>query len=72
MIQTGPNTVCQEITTEVIGQIGVDHRIKWAQLRLIDGLIIASGTINNADIIISNDTHFRKAVAKDYILAFDV
>ncbi len=66
-----PNTVCQEITGEVIGHIGIDQRIDWAQLRVMDSLIIASGITNNADIVLSNDTHFKKALAKDFVLAFD-
>ena len=66
-----PNTVCQEITEEVIGLIGIDQRIAWTQLRGMDSLIIASGIINNADMVISNDVHFKKTLVKDFILAFD-
>lgn len=66
-----PNTACQEITEEVIGYIGVDQRIGWAQLRTMDSLIIASGITSNADMIISNDAHFKKALKKDFILTFD-
>lgn len=67
-----PNTVCQEITSDVVGCIGLDPRIDWSQLRTMDSLIIASGIANKAELVLSNDIHFKKALNKDYILAFDV
>jgi len=67
-----PNTVCQEITGDVLGRIGLDSRIDWSQLRTMDSLIIASGIANKAELVLSNDIHFKKALDKDYILAFDV
>lgn len=66
-----PNTAFQEITEKVIGHVGINQRIKWAHLRTMDSLIIASGIVNNVDIVLSNDAHFKKALDKDYILAFD-
>ncbi|NLD36007.1 MAG: type II toxin-antitoxin system VapC family toxin [Desulfatiglans sp.] len=66
-----PNILCQEITEKVITNIGIDEKIEWANLRVMDSLIIASGVSNNVDLIISNDTHFKKALSKNYILTFD-
>jgi len=67
-----PNTVCQEITSDVVGRIGLDPRIDWSQLRAMDSLIIASGIANKAELILSNDIHFKKALDKDFVLTFDV
>ena len=64
-------SIVQEITEEVIGHVGVNQRIKWAHFRTMDSLILASGIVNNVDIVISNDAHFKKALDKEYILAFD-
>lgn len=66
-----PNTVCQEITSDVVDHIGMDPKIDWTQLRVMDSLIIASGITNNADMVLSNDKHFKKALDKDFILTFD-
>ncbi len=40
-------------------------------MRAMDSLIIASGVLNNVDLVISNDTHFKKALSKNYFLTFD-
>jgi len=66
-----PNTSCQEITPEVLGHIGLDSKIDWAKLRTTDSLIIAPGLVNNVDLFVSNDHHFKKALSKNFILAFD-
>ena len=65
-----PNTHCQEITTDVLEHIGRDKRIDWAKLRIVDSLIIASGLEGEADLFISNDDHFRRAVSPDLVLSF--
>ena len=65
-----PNTHCQEITTDVLEHIGRDKRIDWAKLRTIDSMIIASGLEGEADLFISNDDHFRRAVSPDLVLSF--
>ncbi len=67
-----PNMICQMINEEVLEIIGIDDRIKWAKLRTIDSLIIASGLKNHIDRIISNDLHFKQAVPKDLLVSFDV
>ena len=66
-----PNMSCQMINGDVLEIIGLDNRIKWEKLRTIDGLIIASGLRNHVDKIISNDLHFKQAVAKDLLVSFD-
>lgn len=66
-----PNTSCQEITADVLGHIGLESQINWSQLRTTDSLIIASGLANNVDLFVSNDHHFKKALSKNLILAFD-
>jgi predicted nucleic acid-binding protein len=66
-----PNASCQPITGETLIHIGMDSRIEWSQLRMMDSLIISSGIINNVDLIVSNDMHFKKAIARDFILSFD-
>ena len=65
-----PNTHCQEITADVLEHIGRDKRIDWAKLRTVDSLIIASGLEREADLFISNDDHFRRAVSPDLVLSF--
>ncbi len=65
-----PNTHCQEITADVLEHIGRDKRIDWAKLRTVDSLIIASGLEGEADLFISNDDHFRRAVSPDLALSF--
>ena len=64
-----PNMACQMINGDVLEIIGRDNRIKWANLRTIDSLIIASGLRNNVDKIISNDLHFKQAVATDLLIS---
>lgn len=66
-----PNSTCQEITDEVMRHIGIDPRVDWSQLRVMDSLIIASGITNDVDMVLSNDIHFRKALSGDFTLAFD-
>jgi predicted nucleic acid-binding protein len=66
-----PNISCQDITGAVLECMGVQPRIDWAGLRTIDSVIIASGLINNVDLIVSNDFHFKKALPKEFILTFD-
>lgn len=67
-----PNMSCQMINEEILEIIGVDNRIKWAKLRTIDSLIIASGLKNQVDKIVSNDLHFKQAVSKDLLISFDI
>lgn len=66
-----PNSHSQDINADVIGVIGIDERISWSKLRAVDSLIIASGLINEVDLFISNDLHFKKAISTDMIIAFD-
>jgi predicted nucleic acid-binding protein len=65
-----PNSTCQPITTQVIEEIGKDQRIRWKKLRTIDALIIASGLLNQVDLIVSNDAHFQSALPEDLIFSF--
>ncbi len=67
-----PNSICQEINTDVMDIYGTDTRIDWSKLRTVDALIIASGLINNVDLIVSNDRHFQKAIFKKMILSFEI
>jgi len=64
-----PNSTCQAITTQVIEEMGKDPRIQWKKLRAIDALIIASGLVNQVDLIVSNDAHFQSALPEDLILS---
>jgi len=64
-----PNSTCQPVTTEVIEKIGRDQRIEWKKLRTIDALIIASGLVNDVDLIVSNDAHFQRALPEDLIFS---
>ena len=66
-----PNMSWQIISGDALEIIGLDNRIKWENLRTIDGLIIASGLRNHVDKIISNDVHFKQAVEKDFLVSFD-
>ncbi len=66
-----PNSHYQEITYDVIACVGNDECIAWKRLRAMDSLIIASGLVNQADLFISNDKHFKKALRKDLLLTFD-
>jgi len=64
-----PNSTCQAITTQVIEELGKDQRIEWKKLRTIDALIIASGLVNEVDLIVSNDTHFQSALREDIVVS---
>ncbi|MFO7665574.1 MAG: type II toxin-antitoxin system VapC family toxin [Desulfobacterales bacterium] len=66
-----PNVHCQDITGDVLDNVGKNSAIEWSQLRVMDSLILASGLVNSVNLIISNDIHFKKALAGDIILAFD-
>jgi predicted nucleic acid-binding protein len=66
-----PNSHYQEITFDVLECVGNDERIKWNRLRTMDSLIIASGLVNQADLIISNDKHFKSALHKDILITLD-
>lgn len=66
-----PNSHYQKITYDVLACVGNDKRIDWKRLRTMDSLIIASGLVNQADLFISNDKHFQKALQKDMLLSFD-
>ena len=65
-----PNSSCQDITGEVLDQIGKDQRVKWPRLRTVDALIIASGLVNNVDRIVSNDVHFQNALPETLLFSF--
>ena len=64
-----PNSTCQPITTQVIEEIGKDQRIEWKSLRTIDALIIASGLVNEVELIVSNDAHFQSALPEDLVVS---
>ena len=66
-----PNSHYQEITYDVLACVGNDKRIKWNRLRAMDSLIIASGLVNQTDLFISNDKHFKSALHKDILLALN-
>jgi hypothetical protein len=53
----------------VIEEIGKDQRIEWKSLRTIDALIIASGLVNEVELIVSNDTHFQSALPEDLVVS---
>lgn len=65
-----PNSSSQEITLDVLNRVGTDNRVDWSKLRTSDALIIASGLLHNVDLIVSNDQHFKKALADDLIVSF--
>lgn len=65
-----PNSDCQAIHRGVIDHIGNDKQIDWSKLRTLDSLIIASGLINNVDVFVSNDDHFRQALPSHRLLSF--
>jgi len=67
-----PHLLVQEVDKDVLNYIGVDKRVDWSNLRAMDALIIASGLKANAERIVSNDLRFRKAVAKDLLISFDL
>ena len=66
-----PNSICQEITLDVLDKVGGDRTIDWKKLRTVDSLIIASGLVNGVDHFISNDRHFIKAIPRPMMLSFD-
>jgi len=66
-----PNTICQEVTREVVERMGKDQRVLWPRLRTIDSLIIACGLVHDVDGIVSNDSHFKKALPAELVLSFD-
>lgn len=66
-----PNSICQDITFDVLEKIGNDDRVNWKTLRAVDSLIIASGLFHNVHLIVSNDKHFQSSLPKDFILTLD-
>ena len=66
-----PNCQCQGINFEVLEKVGRDDRFAWKGLRSVDSLIVACGIINNVDLFISNDRHFRKSLLPEMLLSFD-
>ncbi len=66
-----PNTICQEVTSEVVERMGKDDRVSWPRLRTIDSLIIGCGLAHDVDRIVSNDSHFKKALPSRLVLSFD-
>ena len=65
-----PNSDCQEINRGVIDHIGDDKQIDWSKLRTLDSLIIASGLVNQVDVFVSNDEHFRQALPSSMLRSF--
>ncbi len=66
-----PNAHNQDINVDVVSTVGIDERISWPKLRAVDSLIIASGLINEVDLFVSNDMHFKKAIPANMIVTFD-
>jgi len=66
-----PNCQCQEIALDVLELVGNDGRIDWKGLRIVDSLIIASGLVNEVDLFVSNDQHFKKSIPQPTMLSFD-
>jgi predicted nucleic acid-binding protein len=64
-----PNSICQDITAQVIDKIGRDQRVEWSRLRTIDAFIVASGLVNEVDLIISNDAHFQGSLPENLLLS---
>jgi predicted nucleic acid-binding protein len=65
-----PNSYCQNINPDVLDRVGMDERVDWNVLRAVDSLIIASGLQAEADLFISNDRHFMKALPPEMLLTF--
>jgi predicted nucleic acid-binding protein len=65
-----PNSACQEISQNVLDEIGRDERVDWTKLRSVDALIVASGLVNRVDRIVSNDEHFRNALPGSLLFSF--
>ena len=65
-----PNSDCQDINREVIDKIGHEKQIDWSKLRTLDSLIIGSGLVNDVDMMVSNDDHFRQAIPSNMLLSF--
>lgn len=65
-----PNCHIQDITFSVLEEIGRDENVAWSRLRTIDSLIIASGLINDVDLFISNDRHFKKSLPRQMSFSF--
>lgn len=66
-----PNIYCQEITMDVLEHIGRNNSVDWSKLRTTDSLIIASGLVNDVDLFISNDAHFKKAIPANLSFSLD-
>lgn len=64
-----PNTTCQQISSEVLDLVGWDDRVSWKSLRTADSLIVASGLQAQADLFISNDSHFLKSLPPEMLLS---
>jgi len=65
-----PNSHCQQITFEVLDRMGMDERVNWKTLRIVDSLIVASGLYAQVDLFISNDRHFINSLPTEMMLSF--
>jgi predicted nucleic acid-binding protein len=65
-----PNSICQDITPDVLDLVGRDGRVNWKSLRAVDSLIIASGLHAGVDLFVSNDRHFRDSLLPDMLVSF--
>ena len=66
-----PNLECRSVDARVLAHLGDDPSVQWERLRAADALILASGLAAGADLFLSNDLAWRKAVSPDMLVALD-
>ncbi len=64
-----PNSICQQVNTDVLDWVGRDQRVNWETLRAIDSLIVASGLQADVDFFLSNDRHFGRSLPSKMLLS---
>lgn len=67
-----PHAFVQGISLDVLSKVGEDDRVNWSKLRTSDSLIIASGLLNEVDLIVSNDRHFKKALPDQLLISLNI
>ncbi len=66
-----PNLECRPVDERVLAHLGEDPSVRWGRLRAADALILASGLAAGAELFLSNDLAWRKALRPEVLVALD-
>jgi len=66
-----PNLECRPLDDRALAHLGKDPSVRWETLRAADALILASGLAAGAELFLSNDLAWRKALRPEVLVALD-